>query len=156
MKNGEWKVFVFPTCGARIKKKMTGFAGCFDTRKRFYVPVMARKYRALDVSAAKSRCILPRLGAQSASNRNQTTKAPSPDEAFYFQISINSLFPAEYFPLLFYPVHGISCFFHFPFSITDFAVCTGCSGIFPAVQCDCPKNVPLFISLGINSLLPFY
>ena len=114
--NGEWKVFVFPTCGARIKKKMTGFAGCFDTRKRFCVPVMARKYRALDVSAAKSRCILPRLGAQSASNRNQTTKAPSPDEAFYFQISIDSLFPAEYFPLLFYPVHGINCYSISPFA----------------------------------------
>ena len=31
-----------------------------------------------------------------------TTKAPSPDEAFYFQISINALFPAAGEPLLFY------------------------------------------------------
>lgn len=51
------------------QKKMPGSSGCFDIRKQFCVPVMERKYRAMDASAAKPRCILPRLGSQSASNR---------------------------------------------------------------------------------------
>lgn len=137
------------------QKKMPGSSGCFDIRKQFCVPVMERKYRAMDASAAKPRCILPRLGSQSASNRRHN-KGPVTRRGLLLPDLHRFSFPSGIFPAVILSGAWDQLLFHFPFCITDFAVGAGCSGIFPAVQCDCPENVPLFISLGINSLLPFY
>ena len=58
---------------------------------------MARKYRALDVSAAKPRYILPRLGAQSASNRRHN-KGPVTRRGLSLPDLHKFSFPSRIFP----------------------------------------------------------
>jgi len=87
---------------------------------RFCVPVMARKYRALDVSAAKPRYILPRLGAQSASNRRHN-KGPVTRRGLLLPDLHKFSFPSRIFP-------AVICFvsdrwnFRFPSCISAFAI----------------------------------
>ena len=61
------------------------------------MPVMARKYRALDVSAAKPRYILPRLGARSASNRRHN-KGPVTRRGLLLPDLHKFSFPSRIFP----------------------------------------------------------
>ena len=58
---------------------------------------MARKYRALDVSAAKPRYIFPRLGAQSASNRRHN-KGPVTRRGLLLPDLHKFSFPSRIFP----------------------------------------------------------
>ena len=95
---GVWNPSVSRT--AHIKK-MPGSAGCFDIRKQFCVQLWSAN-TAPWMHPRQSRVASFLDWDHKALPIEDTTKAPSPDEAFYFQISINALFPAAGEPLLFY------------------------------------------------------
>ena len=83
------------------QKKMPGSSGCFDIRKQFCVQLWSAN-TAPWMHPRQSRVASFLDWDHKALPIEDTTKAPSPDEAFYFQISINALFPAAGEPLLFY------------------------------------------------------
>lgn len=83
------------------QKKMPGSSGCFDIRKQFCVQLWSAN-TAPWMHPRQSRVVSFLDWDHKALPIEDTTKAPSPDEAFYFQISINALFPAAGEPLLFY------------------------------------------------------
>lgn len=83
------------------QKKMPGSSGCFDIRKQFCVQLWSAN-TAPWMHPRQSRVASFLDWDHKALPIEDTTKAPSPDEAFYFQISINALFPAAGEPLLFF------------------------------------------------------
>lgn len=92
---------------------------------------MARKYRALDASAAKPRCILPRLGARSASNRRHN-KGPVTRRGLLLPDFHRFSFPSRIFPAV---IDMISdrWNFRFPSCISAFAIAPFRGSGFPVI-----------------------